>query len=313
MAADKGDLQTHHLQKRFASITGQPIFVQIPPNKACFEAPRFPTCWKAHAAAGPAPGARSKAAREQPRHLRLVTTGRRLSPCLYLPASRRWLNESPKPMLSHCSGVCSDSLEGLQLAQVSGEELEETACGIPAPLRAGLGISSWQERSCWRAHRLLQLETVLAQPDFLSGFHPPDGCDQQDPAPRPSTERGCSPERCCYGCAWRGSLQPRGPRRDGNALGILRDGQQIHQDGLKVWESHPIPRSRRGASSPSLAPPLAAPQKALGGFHMTPGHSWHPELLQPPWHAANQSPSAPRRGHLKNETGAGWGGKPRPG
>ena len=55
-------------------------------------------------------------------------------------------------MLSHCSGVCSDSLEGLQLAQVSGEGLEETACGIPAPLRAGLGISSWQERGAAGGH-----------------------------------------------------------------------------------------------------------------------------------------------------------------
>lgn len=44
-----------------------------------------------------------------------------------------------------------------------------------------------------------------------------------------------------------------------------------------------------------------------------PGCGWHPEPLHPPRHAVNQSPTARRSGHLQNESGSEWRGKPRAG
>ena len=59
MAADKGDLQTHHLQKRFASVTGQPVF-KFPQTKRVLKLPDFPRAGKPTLLPGrhPEPGAR---------------------------------------------------------------------------------------------------------------------------------------------------------------------------------------------------------------------------------------------------------------
>lgn len=111
-----------------------------------------------------------------------------------------------------------------------------------------------------------QLKTVLAQPDFLSLFHLLDRCYQQSSTLCPGTQR-CSPEHCCHGCTFWGSVQPRGPhgvKRDRNTLAILQDSKQICQDGLNVWKLLAIPCFQHGALSSSLAVALIAPQKIPG-------------------------------------------------
>lgn len=181
----------------------------------------------------------------------------------------------------------------------------------PAPLCAGLEISSQQERSrrrprcSWRRFLLNQIFLLFFTlwTDVI-GRAPP--C-----AVAPSAAAAAAPFCLFLGFgAAPGSAQGWGGMETPWASSGMAKNPSGWIESLGIASHSPFPS---GPSSPSLTSPLTAPQKALGGLACGPGRGRHPEPLRPPWHAVNCGPCARWGGHLQNESGAGWGGKPRPG
>lgn len=125
------------------------------------------------------------------------------------PRSRRWLNKCPRLTPPHCTRICQCSLPIVQ------ERGWRRWNSIPAPLcRAGNFLPAGEESP--EAMMAAAAGDSSCSTRFSFSFPPPGPMGSAGLHPV-FTQQGCSPEHCCCGFAFWGSVPPQGPHKGGKA------------------------------------------------------------------------------------------------